>query len=116
MYPAYLAVAVVTIAINGAMAMADFARADFVLANSAEVSFPRSWIPLAGVLKAAGALGVLAGLLGFRPIGIAATLGLVLYFAAALIVHVRARVFHNIAFPATYFVFAVASLVFVVAR
>ncbi|GAB2544704.1 DoxX family protein [Nocardia heshunensis] len=116
MFTAYLIAAVVTIAINGGMAVADFARADFVLANSDAVSFPRPWIPLAGALKMAGAIGVLLGLLVARPLGIAAALGLVLYFAAALIVHVRTRVIHNIAFPGAYFAFAAATLALAVAQ
>ncbi|WP_433565080.1 DoxX family protein [Nocardia sp. CA-151230] len=113
---AYLSLTLVTIAINGGMAIADFARAKFVLANSAEVNFPATWIPLAGAAKAGGALGLLLGLLGARPLGIAAAVGLILYFTAALVVHVRARVFHNIAFPAMYFAFAVASLAFALMR
>ncbi|AYF77872.1 DoxX family protein [Nocardia yunnanensis] len=115
MFITYLVVAVVTIAINGGMAIADFARADFVLANSAAVRFPRSLIPVAGALKGAGALGVLIGLLGARPIGIAAALGLVLYFAIALVVHVRTGVIRNIAFPGAYFAFAAATLALAVA-
>ncbi|MFE3260719.1 DoxX family protein [Nocardia sp. NPDC059091] len=113
---AYLVITLVTIALNGGMAIADFARAKFVLANSAEVNFPSSWIPVAGTAKAAGALGLLLGLFGARPLGIAAALGLVLYFIAAIVVHIRARVLHNIAFPAMYFAFAAASLTFALAR
>ncbi|MFJ9365716.1 DoxX family protein [Nocardia sp. NPDC101769] len=116
MFIAYLFCTLVAIALNGGMAVADFARAKFVLANSAEVNFPASWIPLAGASKAAGALGLLLGLLGARALGIAAALGLVLYFIAAIVVHIRARVFHNIAFPAMYFAFATASLTFALAR
>ncbi|MGW4243890.1 DoxX family protein [Nocardia sp. NPDC004722] len=116
MFIAYLIAAGVTIAINGGMAVADFARADFVLANSDAVRFPRTWIPLAGTLKMAGAIGVLLGLLGARPLGIAAALGLVLYFAAALIVHVRTGVIRNIAFPGAYFAFAAATLALAVAH
>ncbi|WP_216893889.1 DoxX family protein [Nocardia alni] len=116
MFLAYLTVTIVTIALNGAIAVADFARAEFVLANSAEVGVAPSWVPITGVLKAAGAVGLVLGLLGGRPLGIAASIGLVLFFIGALIVHVRARVFHNIAFPATYFAFAVGSLVLALAQ
>ncbi len=116
MFIAYLIVTIVTIALNGGMAVADFARAEFVLANSAEVGVPPPLIPIAGALKAAGAVGLLVGLLDIRALGIAAAIGLVLFFICALIVHVRARVFHNIAFPATYFAFAVASLLLALAK
>ncbi|MBB5913052.1 hypothetical protein BJY24_001919 [Nocardia transvalensis] len=56
-------------------------------------------------------MGLLLGLLGMRPIGIAAAIGLVLFFAGALAAHVRARVFYNIAFPGAYFALAAGALV-----
>ncbi|GAB0101386.1 DoxX family protein [Nocardia sp. JMUB6875] len=116
MFITYLAVTVIAIVMNGAMAVADLARADFVLANSAAVRFPHSLVPLAGILKGAAALGLVAGLAGWRPLGIAAALGLTLYFALALIVHVRERVFRNIAFPGAYFAVAVGALALAVVR
>jgi hypothetical protein len=70
---------------------------------------PRSWLPPLAILKGAGAAGLLLGLLGVRPLGIAAATGLVLFFIGALAAHVRARVFHNIAFPAGYFALARSS-------
>jgi hypothetical protein len=86
------------------------------LANSAEVGVPPSWLPLLATLKAAGAAGLLIGLLGVRYVGIAAAIGLVLFFTGALAVHVRARVFYNLAFPGTYWLLAAASLVLALAR
>lgn len=116
MFAAYVAVTLVTIVANAGIAVADFARARFVLANSAEVSVPRSWLPFLATLKAAGAAGLLLGLLGVRFIGIAAAAGLVLFFIGAVAAHVRARVFYNIAFPGGFLALAVASLVLAVAR
>ncbi len=116
MFIGYVVVTVVTIVMNAGIAVADYARAHFVLANSAEVGLPQAWIPPLATLKAAGAVGLLLGLLGVRPVGVAAAVGLVLFFAGALAVHLRARVHHNIAFPGAYFVLAVASLVLAVAR
>lgn len=112
---AYFVVAVVTIGANAAIAAADFAKARFVLANSAEVGVPRSWLPYLATLKAAGAAGLLLGVLGARLLGVVASAGLVLFFVGALVAHVRARVFHNIAFPLAYFALAVASLALSVA-
>ena len=106
---AYLIVTVVTIVANAWAAAADLARARFVLANMEEVGVPASWLAPLGVLKGAGAAGLLLGLLGLRPLGIAAAIGLVLFFAGALATHIRAHVFHNIAFPGAYFALAVAS-------
>jgi DoxX-like family len=68
---------IVTIVANMGIALADFALAKFVLNNSAQVGVSTTWLPMLGALKAAGAVGLLLGLLGVRPIGIAAALGLV---------------------------------------
>lgn len=105
-----LAVTLVTILANAGIAAADLMGARFVLANSAEVGVPRSWIPSLAALKAAGAGGLLLGLMGLHPLGLAAALGLVLFFVGAVGVHVRRRVFHNIAFPAAYLALAGATL------
>lgn len=116
MHIAHVTVTVVTIAANAGMAAADVAKAEFVLANSAEVNLPPSWLPWLAALKAAGAAGLLLGLVGFPPLGIAAATGLVLFYVGALAAHVRARVYYNIAFPGAYGGLAVASLVLAVAR
>lgn len=110
MHTAYLLVTVATLAANAGIAVADFARAKFVLANSAEVGVPQSWVPWLATAKLAGALGLLLGLLGMRLVGLAAAVGLVLFFAGALITHVRARVYYNIAFPGVYFALAAATV------
>lgn len=111
MFIAYFVVTMVTIVANATIAVLDFARARMVLANSAAVGVAESWLPLLGALKAAGAAGLLMGLLGVPPVGLAAALGLCLFFLGALVAHVRARVFHNIAVPGAYFALAVASAV-----
>ena len=116
MFVAYVVVTIVTIIANAAVAVADLSRAQFVLANSAEVGVPPSWLPLLGALKAAGAAGLLIGLLGFHYLGIAAAIGLVLFFTGALIVHVRARVFYNLAFPGTFWLLAAAGLGLAIAQ
>ncbi|MGC5015442.1 DoxX family protein [Streptosporangium sp. DT93] len=116
MFTAYVVVTVATIVANAAIVVADLARAGFVLDNGAEVGVPPSWLPALAALKAAGAAGLLLGLVGVRPLGVAAAAGLCLFFAGAVAFHVRARVFHNIAFPGAYLVLAVASLVLAVTR
>ena len=110
-FTAYVVVGVAAIVANAGIAVADLLRARFVLANSAEVGVPASWLPWLAGLKAAGAAGLLAGLLGAGPLGTAAAAGLVLFFVGALAAHVRARVFHNIAFPLGYLALNTAALV-----
>ncbi len=91
---------------NASVAIADFARAPFVLANSAEVGVAPRWIPYLAALKLAGAVGLLLGLVATPWLGLAAATGLVAFFLGAVGVHVRTKVFHNIAFPSTFLVLA----------
>lgn len=101
---------VITCVANAVMAIADLAGARFVLANSAEVGVPRTWVPILGWLKGAGALGLLVGLLGYPPVGVAAAIGLTGFFVGAVGTHLRARVFYNIAFPVGFLALAGLSL------
>ena len=103
-------IVIATIVVNLGIALAEFASAKFVLNNSAEVGVSTRWLPMLGA-KAAGAAGLLLGLLAVRPIGIAAALGLVVFFIDAVAANVQARVFYNIGFPMGYLALAVASLV-----
>ncbi|MFI7316885.1 DoxX family protein [Streptomyces venezuelae] len=97
---------------NGFMAIADYARAPFVLANSAKVQLEPAALPYLATLKLAGAVG----LLGVHWLGVAAGVGLTAFFIGAVLSHVRARVFHNLAFPGAYLLLAVASTSFFMGR
>lgn len=108
---AYLIVTLATVAVNAFAAAADFARARFVLANMLEVRVPEPWLPILGALKAAGACGLLIGVLWFKPLALAAATGLVLFFVGAVVTHVRARVFHNVYFPGFFLALALTSLI-----
>ncbi|GLW75144.1 hypothetical protein Kpho02_74410 [Kitasatospora phosalacinea] len=108
-------VAVVTIAANAGIAAADFAKAEFVLANSAEVKLPPYWVPWLATAKAAGATGLLIGLIAFPPLAIAAATGLVLFYLGAVGAHIRTRVLYNIYFPGFYLALATASLLLALA-
>jgi DoxX-like family len=106
----YLAIASTAIAANAGAAYADFSKAGFVLRNSDELGVASAWLPLLGTLKAAGAAGLLLGVLGVPAIGSMAAAGLVLFFVGAIVVHVRARVLYNVAFPGFFLALAAASL------
>ncbi len=112
---AYFVVIVTTATITAAIAVADLFPAGFVLANSAQVGVPRSWLPALGLTKLAGAAGLVIGLVGLRPLGIAAAAGLVLFFVGALLMHVQAGVIYNIAFPGGYLLLSAGSLALMVA-
>jgi hypothetical protein len=101
---------------NVFIAIADYARAPFVLANSAEVRLQPDALPYLATLKLAGAVGLLIGLLGVHWLGLAAGVGLIAFFIGAVLAHVRARVFYNIAFPGGYLLLAVASTSFFVGK
>ncbi|OBK72185.1 DoxX family protein [Mycobacterium sp. 1274761.0] len=116
METAYVAVTVVTIVANAAMAIADFAGARFVLANAGEVQVSEGSVPILGALKFAGAVGLALGLAGVPWIGLAAAVSLALFFVGAVAFHVRHRVFHNIAFPLGFLALAVATLALGVAQ
>lgn len=112
----YVVVAVATAILTAAAGIADFIPAGFVLANSAKVHVPRSWLPALGALKLAGAIGLIVGLVGLPIVGIAAAAGLVLFFVGAVIAHLRASVLYNIAAPGTYLVLSAASMVLLVGK
>ena len=90
MFTAYIVVTVLAAAANAFSATLDFVRFKQIIINMARVGVPESWITILGILKAAGALGLLIGI-GVPLIGIAAGVGLVLFFVAAIITHLRAR-------------------------
>lgn len=69
---------------------------------------PRSWWPWLGMAKAVGAVGLIVGL-AFPAVGIAASVGLVLYFTGALITVARARSYGHLPFPLMYLVPALAA-------
>jgi hypothetical protein len=113
---AYVVITLFTATITAAVAVADLIPAGFVLANSAEVGVPRAWLPPLAAVKLAGAVGMVAGVLGLRALGIAAAAGLVLFFAGAVATHLRARVVYNIAFPGAYLCLSAASLALMLVR
>ncbi|MEV6559895.1 DoxX family protein [Nocardia sp. NPDC051756] len=112
-----IAYVIVTIAAAAAMLIAsgiDVFRAQWVRNNMRSYGIP-DWTlyPLA-VIKAAGALGLLAGL-AVPPLGLAAAICLVLYFLGAILTIVRARGYGDLAYPMPYLALAAASLVLFVA-
>lgn len=111
MFTAYLAVGTLTAVANGTFATLDFMRSEFVLENMARVRVDRSWLYPLGILKMAGAVGLLVGI-AVPAIGVAAAIGLVLFFSGAILTHIRAHDYPSIPFPGGLLLLAVASLVF----
>ncbi len=90
MYTTYVAITILVALANSYAAALNFVGAESVkvVANKVQVS-QRCMIPL-GILLAAGALGLLIGL-AVPALGVAAAIGLVVYFICALSAHVRVR-------------------------
>ncbi|MGP4112729.1 DoxX family protein [Streptomyces sp. 4N509B] len=98
MFAAHLAATLLAVLANSFSAGMDLVRHERVVAVMERGRIPVSWMIPLGVLKAAGALGLLVGF-AVPLVGTAAAVGLVLYFLGALVVHLRARylVFGNLA-------------------
>ncbi|MEN8650560.1 DoxX family protein [Streptomyces sp. 21So2-11] len=90
MFIAYAVVAGLLAAALLASATFTFNRQEQIVSSMTKLEVPDSWLPRLAALKAAGALGLLVGLV-VVPIGVAAAIGVVLYFIGALIFHLRAR-------------------------
>ena len=113
MFIAYVVVTVLAAVALTFSATADLLRFERVLTNMAKAGVPESWLTTLGILKAAGALGLLVGI-SLPVIGAAAVVGVILFFVGAIITHLRAR-WYSFSYPAVYLVLAVGSLVLRVA-
>jgi hypothetical protein len=112
MFVAYVIVTLLTAAINLYAATNDFRRPDWLLVNMNKLGVRESSLPVLGILKAAGALGLL---IGFRVplIGVASAVGLTLFFIGAVITHLRARDYSlGNGVPVIFLVVVIAALVF----
>ncbi|THA77713.1 DoxX family protein [Streptomyces sp. A0642] len=104
-----LVLTVLCIVANAFIATADYAKAGFVVKNSTEVHLPLKVLPRLATSKLAGAVGLLVGLAWLPWLGLAAGIGLTVFFIGAVIAHVRAGIYRNIAFPSLYLLLAAGS-------
>src|SRR4029450_9311565 len=109
MFTAFIIVTLWTAAANTYAAIVDFRRPQWVLDNVTKWGGSHSWLFPLGALKAAGALGLLVGI-GVPLIGIAAAVGLVLFFVGAIKVVIRAGWYSHLRWPGTYLLLAGALL------
>ncbi|MFF5705981.1 DoxX family protein [Streptomyces sp. NPDC012794] len=77
------------------------ARAKYTVEPLVQYGVPRGWWNWLGAAKVVGAVGLLAGF-AVPAVGIAAGIGLVLYFAGAVITTLRARDYAHVVFPVVY--------------
>ncbi|MFB6838039.1 DoxX family protein [Streptomyces sp. NPDC056361] len=90
MFIAYAAVAALLALAATGSAFMTFTKNPQVVGSMTKVGVSEGALPLLATAKAAGALGLLAGLF-VAPLGVAAAVGLVLYFAGAVVAHLRVK-------------------------
>jgi DoxX-like family len=110
MLGAYIAVAGLTAAANGFAGVVDFLRPAWLIENMTRVRVRRPMLAPLAVLKIAGAAGLLIGI-AVPGLGVAAAIGLVLFFVGALTAHLRVHDYSSIPFPGIFLLLAIASLV-----
>ncbi|MRH87992.1 DoxX family protein [Nocardia sp. SYP-A9097] len=103
MHIAYIIVTIAAAAWVGYSAYSLLTRATFVTDPLVQYGVPESWWTMLGLLKAAGALGMIAGIF-FLPLGIAASTGVILYFLGAVITNIRAKSYKTVPFPLLYLI------------
>jgi hypothetical protein len=105
---AYIVITILAALANGYAASMNFVGAESVKVVSDRVQVSQRWMVPFGILLASGALGLLIGF-AVPALGIAAGIGLVLYFICALSAHIRVRD-SGIAGAVTFLVMVVAAL------
>lgn len=108
MFAAYVTVTVVAAVFTGIAAVTYLIGHEYPKAQADMKRIPRSWVPVLGVLLAAGSLGLVAGF-AVPLVGTLAAAGLVLYFAGALVAHLRVGS-RNLVGWAVFFATSVAAL------
>lgn len=85
----------------GFSAYAVFTHKSWVVDNLADYGVPQRAWPWLGSAKMLGAVGLVVGL-WVPAVGIAAAVGLTLYFVGAVLTVLRARAFAHVPFPLLY--------------
>ena len=108
---AYVVTAVLLSVVLIGSGTAKLRRVPQVVEGLGKANVPDSWFPPLALVEFAGAAGLLIGI-GVRPLGLAAAVGVVLYFVGAVGAHLRAGDRAGVGTPAGVLVLAVATLVF----
>jgi hypothetical protein len=108
MYILYVVINVLAALLYGYAAFLNFVGAESVKVVADRVQVSQNWMIPFGVLLASGAGGLVVGLV-VPALGIAAGVGLVLYFICALSAHIRVHD-RGIGGAVTFFLLAVAVL------
>lgn len=96
-------------ALLAAAAVRTLTHEEGVVASYARAGVPEDKLNLLAAVLLAGAAGLLLGLL-WAPIGVAAAMGVVCYFVAAITFHIRAGDARNLPTPLAFEAIAVVAL------
>ncbi|MCX5167505.1 DoxX family protein [Streptomyces antibioticus] len=114
MFIAYVVVASLLAVVLIGSGRAKLVRDEKITEGMHKIGVPDSWFPRLSALEIAAALGLIAGIF-YRPLGIAAGIGIVAYFIGAVITHLRAKDTAGLPMPAVLIVVGAAALVLGVA-
>jgi hypothetical protein len=106
---AYIVVTVLAAVATGYAASNDFTRPDWLMDNMKRLNIPQSRLTTLGVLKGAGAVGLLTGLV-IPEIGIVSGVCLVIFLLGAIGFTLRVRFFAHLPYPLVWLVLVTASL------
>jgi hypothetical protein len=107
MFTIYLVITLFAVVVYAFMCIAAIVHFKPILPGMVKVGIPKSWLTFPiGTPKAAGAIGLLLGVLGVPLIGTCAAIGLILFFVCAVYTHLLAGDYSPL-----QFVLAVATLV-----
>ena len=109
MFTAYAVVSVLLAVMLAGSATADFVRYKKIGLLMAVMEVPESWMTSLGLIKAAGALGLLVGI-GVPSVAVAAAVGIIAFFVGAVTIHLRAGD-DSFALAVVFGLMAVATLV-----
>jgi uncharacterized membrane protein len=109
MHLTYVVITILAAFANSYAASLNFVGAESVKVVADEVRVSQKWMIPFGIVLASGAAGLLVGF-AVPALGIAAAIGLVVYFICALSAHIRVRD-HNVGGAVSFLVLAVAALV-----
>jgi hypothetical protein len=108
MYTTYVVITILVALANSYAAALNFVGAESVKVVADQVQVSQRWMIPFGVLLASGALGLVIGF-AVPALGVAAAIGLVVYFICALSAHVRVHD-PKIAGAVSFLTLAVAAL------
>lgn len=109
MFVAYVVIAILLALLLTVSGTGKLRRDERQVASFQKIGVPLTWMPPLAACEFAGALGLVGGAL-FAPLGIAAAIGVVLYFVGAAISHLRAKDFSGLATPLPILAAAIAAL------